>query len=434
VRQQVSSALKKQDLTDSILVLLLIANTAFPFFYRPIESIILSFLFLAYVFVRRGISLQGVRIEIMLFLILFVSILLIKVILKNVTVLVFSGIILRIIYAYLVLIVLKDKLLPRFVTVMYYITLVSFFFYFTSLASPKLLDFYKDVLSPLVARYFPFNQGGGAYKNGYNILIYDFGQSEYLRNSGPFWEPGAFGGFLLLALFLNAFHAPKIFDKKGSTFVVGLITTLSTTAYLALFIFLLYYFLFYRRNFIVVTIVFPFFILLAVALYSNVSFLNKKIKDHLTEIDRGDRITAKTRKTRFVSFLLDFNATLESPLMGSLENEKVMAGSKIDFREHRTNGLGSLLRKYGFIFFIYYFCLLYVSFNKMCLYYGQKRSLAYFGVALVLIIGFSEDYFGLIFFWCLPLWSIVYPRALAFDRSHDQTVKRFQLVNLKNER
>lgn len=66
-----------------------------------------------------------------------------------------------------------------------------------------------------------------------------------LRNCGPFWEPGAFQGFLNLSLFFEL-TTNQVRDKwwklRIVTFVTAVFTTLSTGGYITLFAILIYFF------------------------------------------------------------------------------------------------------------------------------------------------------------------------------------------------
>ena len=77
-----------------------------------------------------------------------------------------------------------------------------------------------------------------------HLVIYQF-DAPY-RNGGMFWEPGAFAGYLLLAIIflgLSKEHfQPKVFWGRFIVLLVALLTTFSTTGYIALPFALLLYF------------------------------------------------------------------------------------------------------------------------------------------------------------------------------------------------
>lgn len=110
-----------------------------------------------------------------------------------------------------------------------------------------------------------------------------------LRNCGPFWEPGAFQGFVNLALFL------KLFINKGNTkkwlftvliFIATIITTFSTGGYIVLFINIIFYILITRQiNPQIKIIVLSFAIITALHLYFTLGFLNEKISNDSGRLD-----------------------------------------------------------------------------------------------------------------------------------------------------
>lgn len=70
----------------------------------------------------------------------------------------------------------------------------------------------------------------------------------FTRNSGPFWEPGAFQGFIMLAMLLLLYETDKVggyqqvIKKRKTTFilfVITLLSTQSTTGYILLIVLLL---------------------------------------------------------------------------------------------------------------------------------------------------------------------------------------------------
>jgi len=82
-----------------------------------------------------------------------------------------------------------------------------------------------------------------AHFNGYvNFLVFTYVKLHHVRNSGFAWEPGAFGFFLNLGLLMHLVTNNFNFDKRAKWVMLAIITTLSTTTYVAFaFIILLYF-------------------------------------------------------------------------------------------------------------------------------------------------------------------------------------------------
>jgi hypothetical protein len=403
----VNNLSRKQKNTNVTLMILLIANSAFPYFFRPIEPIIISFLILILVWIKRGGNYRIDR-RFLVLISLFTFIYLAKFLFGNVSLNVLLGAFLRIAYAFLFLKIIRNNFIESYIVSMFYITICSLIIYLIYLIDSSIISLFES-LAKIVSDIFPFSQGSG-YVNTKNILIFEY--SQLPRNSGPFWEPGSFAGFSIIALFFNLIKHNTIFNKPGWIFIIGIITTLATTGYLALVIFVIYYVTIVKRLSLLKIMLIPAILVISLVVFSEVSFLKEKIISHSMEIQKGKKIKKDTRKTRFVSFILDFREAVKSPLLGVYKQDRdqkvILNKGGIDIIAHRTNGIGALLKRYGFIFFFLYFYLCYYSFKKILVCHRNNSNLSIFGVALVLLIGFSELYFGLIFFWCLPLSYLAY--------------------------
>lgn len=113
----------------------------------------------------------------------------------------------------------KECIIKGYLNVMYYLAVLSLFFYSSYLIIPS---FYKSL--PVVGR---------GYVN-FIIFVQDMRPHNYFpRNSGMFWEPGAFVTFLVIALLIEI-------TKKNSNnrrlflLIAAIVTTFSTTGYMAL--------------------------------------------------------------------------------------------------------------------------------------------------------------------------------------------------------
>lgn len=119
-----------------------------------------------------------------------------------------------------------------YINIMCFIALTSFPFFFISIVSPELAK-------SLASTSFHWTN---AYEYSW---FYTWGRGGNIiqRNGGPFWEAGAFQGFLILAL-LFLMHSVKNDDldtwgiksarKKFVLFCITILTTKSTTGYILL--------------------------------------------------------------------------------------------------------------------------------------------------------------------------------------------------------
>src|SRR5688500_12908439 len=159
------------------------------------------------------------------------------------------GFFLRILVAYLVI---KNcsNFLSSFLRLLFFLSLASIFFYLFFLIVPSI----EEAL--FANKHFWDDPATNEYKKSliiYNIFREPLFGSDSLglfglpRNSGPFWEPGAFGGYLTMGIAFEMILFRK-FSKRVIIFLIALLSTFSTGGYMAITLFFLIYFLFLETN------------------------------------------------------------------------------------------------------------------------------------------------------------------------------------------
>ncbi|MCC8409601.1 hypothetical protein LJ707_11735 [Mucilaginibacter sp. UR6-1] len=313
----------------------------------------------------------------------------------------YFGLIIRFIWGYLVIRVTKINFLKLYVKILYFFSYISIFFYLAMVLIPNSQAIFEKLSSPFA--FFPFTP---TVENAqtFHIIIYNFHGYRYLtqsneslqmiRNCGPFWEPGAFVGFLIMALFFLYISEGTIKNKKGLIFIIAMITTYSTTGYLALML-SLYVLLkaeFNRYKVIVIPL------LAAVSLFAffNVAFLNNKIKDQSAR---------DSDKSRFGSAARDLAFFIESPLFGQGRNAESAYGQATSGDATTNNGLTSTLAGMGLLYMIAFSWMMIYSLKRLSKFY-QRRSVVplYF---IFLLISFSETYYTIPFFMSLAFLYVI---------------------------
>ncbi|UOW67241.1 O-antigen ligase family protein [Paraclostridium bifermentans] len=124
--------------------------------------------------------------------------------------------------AYMISISIQYKeFIKIYVKIMYILCIISLIAYFISLIS---LDLFS---------IFPIQENSAGTKV-YNMIFTVLHISDYIkRNFGLFWEPGAFQTFINLALFFEMFTAKVPNSKVVTILIITIITTISTTGYIA---------------------------------------------------------------------------------------------------------------------------------------------------------------------------------------------------------
>jgi hypothetical protein len=382
---------------------LLIGNTANPFFYESIEMLVLSFIILLGCWFLKEEEDTKLNSYFWVYLVVLTVLQASQTLAYHVfPVKTFLGEYLRIIFAVLAIRILGRNFFDQFVRFVYVFAIISLCFYVPCVLIKPIAYFLIDH----VAKYTqsPFSRAFSAqfYESfPTNLVIFNLGQITLNRNSGFYWEPGTHGGFLLLALFINLFYRKeKLTSKFNIIFIVTILTTLSTTTYLALFFVILAY----LKNYIIRRPVISLFMLIFVGAvgfvaFTRLDFLNKKIDQQIAK--SGSR---QAGESRFSSLLSDVRSTEEHPFIGTGRAIEMRVGKNfynIDIRElHRNNGIGVLLSTYGILFFFFFFYLNWRSFYLLL----DSRINAWLLLTLVLIIAFSEDYFFKAFFIALTLY------------------------------
>lgn len=394
------SSLRK--VTDYFLLTYLIAVTGFPFFYNDIEFFILGFLMPAAVFLlRKPSTLKKIPRPNRSVVIIFGAFLLVEVLqslyfglfeIKT-----FLGTLMRLSAAYFTMALLAEKFYDYFVKTIFFFAVVSLLFFIPSLVIPGFADFFTDNVAPFFVS--PFHTAGGFYETSPNIIIYTFEKSLFVssRNSGPFWEPGAFSIFLILAMMFRLVQVQNIFDKKVIFFAVVVLTTTSTSGYIALFLLVASYYVYNRRVNALKYVLIGMMVYGASLAYVQLEFLEKKAKNDIA-------LASETTSSRFGSALVDLQDFVKNPLIGYGRGSNRYGGKQMDqFYSglHRNNGITQMLVTYGIFIFLIYFYIYHRNFWQFCKHnrFNVKFALAMLGI--VMLMGFSQAIFTRPFFYGL---------------------------------
>lgn len=373
------------------LVFLLVATTGMEYFYRSQNYILIGFIISSFLFIKEGLRIEK-TFYITVILFLFAEIFQ-YLMFGGFTFRTFIGTYVRLFFAYSVIALVKFDFYKYYIKIIYVLSLISLVFYVGSFL-PSSENIYTNILANVVPQIF---ESEGFYESRPNIVLFTFESTLFSdhRNSGPFWEPGAYGVFLVLALVINHIYNRSVYTRENIVFIICIITTLSTTAFICLAI----YYLFYnyekiKRN-ILYSIVFILFGILSIVLYEKIPFLKEKIENNIEVAD-------ETTSSRFGSAIADFNSFKRSPVFGLGR-----AGAKNDFvdnkffeaEHHRNNGVFNLLATYGIIITVYYFYRIYLTFKTLSEVYLYSKRYAIFGFIIIMLLGFSQGIFMRPFFY-----------------------------------
>lgn len=372
---------------DYFLVFLLIATSGIEFFYYNDEYIIIGLIIAVAVLVLRNLS---NKLDWQFFLILGIFFLweIFQQLYFNYFSIISSlGTATRFLFAYLVIKITNKSFAGYYIKVLSFLAVISLIFY-ALFFLPHVIQVFVGFAEHYIKRLF--------YVNSYyadidkpNIILFNFYGYDFSppRNSGPFWEPGAYAIFLNIAILFNIIKTKKIFGKRNLIFITAVLTTLSTTGYLVLFFILTSsYYVLQKDKVKKVILILPLLAIFCVA-FINLDFLFPEIKASITVAD-------ETTSSRFGSALADYYLFVNNPIIGyGRGTETRYSTSTWDLRMHRNNGLTFLLTQWGAILFLFYLYLYKRSFNHLVINNSMNNSYSWIIFMAILLSGFSEGIF-----------------------------------------
>ena len=391
-----------------ILVLILVATSGFQYFYAYQEWIAIGLIFtLAIVLVRR----REVFLDYHFFLL--ISIFSIWEIIQfgffgGFSFVSVAGTLSRFLLAYLIIVMLAKDFLPYFVKIITIFSLISLFFY-ALIHIPVVLDFMMDLSKTVFAS--PFKEGIEEYEHNSNIIIFNYHGYLYspMRNSGPFWEPGAFSVFICLSLTFGLIIGRSLWSIESIVQIAALVTTYSTSGYVVFFV-IVFSSLFYKTRelgsgiqLLLKGIVIPLVLLGVIVFVQTQEFLLPKIENDLLLAD-------ETTSSRFGSALADIYQIQENPILGYGRSINAEFGSGFFDMEtmHRNSGVTRIVVQWGILSLLYYF-LVIKSFRHVIKIYAPSRPItAALPFFVLFLSGFSQSIFqyplfiGLMFLQFLP--------------------------------
>lgn len=390
---------------DIMLVFALIAVSTIPFFKSTFGVVLI----LGCILYLNKHLLATIKIECMLFLsIVFILEIYHAIYFRNYEDWVIRQILVFFFVSIFTIYYLKLNFLSIYIKLLYQATLVSFVFFFIYLISPSIITGFANSMPSLFVKSTAIY--GDVYKQ-INPIFYNFDHNFYKgRNNGPFWEPTVFASLLIIGQIFNLLINKVLFNKIGIVFSLGILTTQSTTVFIAYFILLTSYFLLNSKFKIVYKIALLFVSIFAgLYAFTNLSFLEEKINTELSDIDnniesRGD--------SRMASALLDLSEVSQDQIFlllgkGSSAYSRIGGNDKSAIR---NCGLTALLVEWGVPFFILYVGLLFYSFYQLTKYYQINTLFAITFTIIILFVSFSEVFLDLPLFHSLIFIGIVIKR------------------------
>lgn len=287
--------------------------------------------------------------------------------------------------SFLYVAILKHETSQNIVKVMTDLTLVSFFFFPLQLiGGSTFFNFIKMLhLTPVE----PYSEIFA------NCLVFTYTKELHdFRNSGFVWEPGGFGCFLIISLMLNFFINKFTFDRSSIVLIIGVVTTVSTTAYLALLIilFMMYRYKNRKVNFgvlllipllILVMIKTPFIGEKIVSLYTS-DMDNLENIEHLSHYYDDNEVQMRLNRFASIAYIYDL---FKHKLIFGVSNMYDEIMNKV-YNVNISNGIMDFIAKYGLIGFIY----LMSCYAKFCKKRVKYSECVVYCVLVLIVLGFGS--------------------------------------------
>jgi hypothetical protein len=264
-----------------------------------------------------------------------------------------------------------------FVKIVYFLCVSSLIIWFLlQISEPfKVLLISISELLPHFSSYEIFSSihGDIAEASSYNAYIYNVSAKDNFRNSGMFFEPGRFAIYICIALAINLFSFKEgLLSRKNILFLITLITTFSTTGYVAIGL-IIVGLIFQSQKNILDKILFLILFFVVIQFVSNLDFMAEKI---IGEINNSDNYS------RFTSVFYHFIYIEKSPWVGF--------GNYLPNLDLSPNGLSFLILKLGFPFSIVYFFLMHSGSRFLTSKGQQPKYITVLIFVMLLTLAFSQ--------------------------------------------
>lgn len=291
------------------------------------------------------------------------------------------------------------------VKIVFYLTIVDLVIWSISIISP----YFDNLIYMLVV------QAGldPVVELPKSIIVYTHDPSTALgiRRFAGFWhEPGAFAVLMGYVLFFNTIKKNTLVTRENAVFIIAILATFSTTAYIALGIsFYIYLIAFLRKNILLKIVLLPFVIYLTIFLYNNLNFMEKKVEAQM-ENQMAVELSGSQTSGRILGFRKSLNVIKTYPLFGRGLSSKTQA--EITSDERTGYGWPGYFARIGIPLALVIVLLFYRSFKFYTEYYRSDKRWIPVYISLISILLFSQKHTASIILMMFYLSSIVYSKRI----------------------
>lgn len=314
------------------------------------------------------------------------------------------GLFVRLFFSFNVIQIVGDQFADKWIRLIRFISIVSIVMFIVQLIVPALLFDMNDLFS------IPERENS-------NSILFNFMYLHQYRNCGPMWEPGVFAALLIITLFISEVYKKKLFTKYNFPIILALLTTFSTTGYLALLVITVLHFI-QEKSFSVSYYILLFIVIAAVASFQiiddKITSQYYGLSDEIYGVDQASD-EYKVSISRYASFVVDYDVFAERPWLG-YGADILTTNKNTYFQEYgeninRSSGIMSQLVRFGLVGLVVFFGAMYKSFKSIT---SIKNSIG--GIILLLLLLFSSpiSYSTVI----LMLLFLVFTKSYAFSQEN----------------
>ena len=306
---------------------------------------------------------------------------------------------LNIITGYFIIRVYRASIVKRIVKTVYVLSIIALGMWLVELWVGI------DVMQSLAPFANTWGEGGGSFLV-FNVQPHDYKGtfvSSIIRNSGFAWEPGRFASIIVIAFTCNIIWRRgqfKLLSKYNIVFLLALITTFSTTGYVAMLtVFAINLISSPRISVIKKTVLGLTFVLIAV-FTARLSFVSEKILDKADSesfftqneqiISRIDSDDEQFTVDRFEGLGLDLLNFKEALVFGyGLDPHNSYVGRDISEKLVTSNGIVKPFAMYGFPLAITFFLFFFLGTKRLSQAYSYKMYALLFIAIMIVSISYN---------------------------------------------
>jgi hypothetical protein len=251
-------------------------------------------------------------------------------------------------------VILVSDFVLAYVTVLSGLSLLSFIFWVPEFITSRSGTPFHLAFVSLANRLGP--QPDGRWSLGFHTYILN--PQDMHRNAGIFWEPGAFAGYIIVALLMLAALRPSLTRRRHLAALcvlsLALVSTFSTTGYIAFPIALLLNLDWHgvgrsANAELSACVILPLLIVGSLYVFSQLDFLQTKVRNQITAVERQE---PGWQLYRVGTLVFDWEYISRRPITGWGLNQRTrfalhpwMTG------EGLGNGMSDFIAKFGVIGF-----------------------------------------------------------------------------------